>query len=209
MTNKSNNLNHIKLIAKQMLISLQSVELDAWYEKKLQEAKTVFEVMSLLKKEYRLSFLNRVCDYISDEEFSINLVRAYVDTEIPDEDLDMSKGKLLEMFKKTNIEHTMTTEDKDILKSLGDKITVYRGVSDRKRDKIDYISWTYSYEQAEWFAKRYNEKSIVYKAEIDKQYIFALTNRRQESEIILDPNHLSNIQVFARFTPEVEESLTK
>lgn len=209
MENKSNNLNHIKLITKQMLVSLQRIELDAWYEKQLQEAKTVFEVMSLLKKEYRLSFLNRVYDYITDDEFSINLVRAYVDTETPDEDLDMSKDKLLEMFRKTNIEQTMTTEDKDILQSLGNKIIVYRGVSDRKRDKVDYISWTYNYEQAEWFAKRYNEKSMVYKAEIDKQYIFALTNRRQETEIILDPNHLSNIQVFARFTPEVEESLTK
>ena len=209
MSNKSNNINQIKLIAKQMLVSLQSVELDAWYEKKLQEAKTVFEVMSLLKKEFRLSFLNRVCDYITDEEFSINLVRAYVDTETPDEDLDMSKDKLLEMFRKTNIEHTMTTEDKEILQSLSDKIIVYRGVSDRKREKVDNISWTYRHEQAEWFAKRYNEKSIVYKAEIDKQHIFALTNRRQESEIILDPNHLSNIQVFARFTPEMEDSLTK
>ena len=102
-----------------------------------------------------------------------------------------------------------TTEDKAILHSLGDKIIVYRGVSDRKKEKFDYLSWSYSYEQAEWFAKRYNEDSIVYKAEIDKKHIFALTNRRQESEIILDPNYLSNIQVFARFTPEQEESLTK
>ena len=207
MTNKSNNINKIKLIAKQMLVSLQSVELGAWYERKLQEAKTVFEVMSLLKKEYRLSFLNRVCDYISKEEYSINLVRAYVDTESPDTDLDMSKDKLLEMFRKTNIKHTMTSEDKDILLSFGDKIIVYRGVSDRKREKIDYMSWSYSYEQAEWFAKRYKEKSVVYKAEIDKQHVFDLTNRRQEAEIILDPNHLLNIEVFARFTPEVEDSL--
>ena len=78
----------------------------------------------------------------------------------------------------------------------------------KQREKIDYISWSYSYDQAKWFAKRYNEKSIVYKAIIDKKHIFALTNRRQESEIILDPNCLSDIQVFARFTPEIEENLT-
>jgi hypothetical protein len=86
---------------------------------------------------------------------------------------------------------------------------VYRGVSDRKREKIDYMSWSYSYEQAEWFARRYNENSAVYKAEIDKRHVFALTNRRQESEIILDPNHLSNIQIIARFSPETMEDLIK
>ena len=203
------NLDKIKVVAKQMLSSLQSKDLSKWYDKKLQEAKTVFDVMSLLKKEYRLSFLDKVCDYISKEEYSINLVRAYVDTESPDTDLDMSKEKLLEMFRKLNVEQSMTSEDKELLQSMGDKIIVYRGVSDRKREKIDYMSWSYSYEQAVWFAKRYNEKSIVYKAEIDKQHVFALTNRRQEAEIILDPNHLSNIQVFAKFTPEVEESLTE
>ena len=203
------NLYNIKVVAKQMLSSLQSKDLSKWYDKKLQEAKTVFDVMSLLKKEYRLSFLDKVCDYISKEEYSINLVRAYVDTESPDTDLDMSKEKLLEMFRKLNVEQSMTSEDKELLQSMGDKIIVYRGVSDRKREKIDYMSWSYSYEQAEWFAKRYNEKSIVYKAEIDKQHVFALTNRRQEAEIILDPNHLSNIKVFAKFTPEVEESLTE
>ena len=47
------------------------------------------------------------------------------------------------------------------------------------------------------------------KAEIDKKYIFALTNRRQEAEIILDPNYLSNIQVIARFSPEISEDLIK
>ena len=204
----TNSLDNIKVVAKQMLSSLQSKDLSKWYDKKLQEAKTVFDVMSLLKKEYRLSFLNRVCDYISKEEYSINLVRAYVDTESPDTDLDMSKEKLLEMFRKLNVEQSMTSEDKELLKSMGDKIIVYRGVSDRKREKIDYMSWSYSYEQAEWFAKRYNENSVVYKAEIDKQHVFALTNRRQESEIILDPNHLSNIQVVARFCPEMVEDLT-
>jgi len=206
----TNDIDIIKVIAKQMLFSLQDVAgRDAWYNKKFQEANTVFEVMSMLKKEYRLSFLDKVRNYISQEEYSINLVRAYVDTESPDTDLDMNKDKLLEMFKKTSLKHSMTAEDKDILQSMSDKIIVYRGISDRKRDKINYMSWSYSYEQAEWFAKRYNENSVVYKAEIDKKYIFALTNRRQEAEIILDPNYLSNIQVIARFSPEISEDLIK
>lgn len=207
----TNDIDTIKVIAKQMLFSLQDIagRREAWYNKKFQEANTVFEVMSMLKKEYRLSFLDKVRNYISQEEYSINLVRAYVDTESPDTDLDMNKDKLLEMFKKTSLEHSMTAEDKDILQSMSDKIIVYRGISDRKRNKINYMSWSYSYEQAEWFAKRYNENSVVYKAEIDKKYIFALTNRRQEAEIILDPNYLSNIQVIARFSPEISEDLIK
>ena len=207
----TNDIDIIKVIAKQMLFSLQDIagRREAWYNKKFQEANTVFEVMSMLKKEYRLSFLDKVRNYISQEEYSINLVRAYVDTESPDTDLDMNKDKLLEMFKKTSLKHSMTAEDKDILQSMSDKIIVYRGISDRKRNKINYMSWSYSYEQAEWFAKRYNENSVVYKAEIDKKYIFALTNRRQEAEIILDPNYLSNIQVIARFSPEISEDLIK
>ena len=169
----TNDIDIIKVIAKQMLFSLQDVAgREAWYNKKFQEANTVFEVMSMLKKEYRLSFLDKVRNYISQEEYSINLVRAYVDTESPDTDLDMNKDKLLEMFKRTSLKHSMTAEDKDILQSMSDKIIIYRGISDRK-------------------------------------YIFALTNRRQEAEIILDPNYLSNIQVIARFSPEISEDLIK
>ena len=49
------------------------------------------------------------------------------------------------------------------------------------------------YETADWFARRFDEDGTVYKAQIDKEHIFALFNGRDESEVVLDPKYLKDI----------------
>lgn len=50
------------------------------------------------------------------------------------------------------------------------------------------------YDKAEWFAKRFGEAGIVYEAQIEKAHILAYFNRRNESEIIVDPEYLLAIE---------------
>ena len=51
------------------------------------------------------------------------------------------------------------------------------------------------YDKAEWFANRFGEEDgTVYEAEIEKAHILAYFNRRNESEVIVDPKHLIDIE---------------
>ena len=76
---------------------------------------------------------------------------------------------------------------------LDDTVTVYRGVTTINSDNLLALSWTLDYETADWFARRFDEDGTVYKAQIDKEHIFALFNGRDESEVVLDPKYLKDI----------------
>lgn len=79
------------------------------------------------------------------------------------------------------------------LAELDDTVTVYRGVTTINSDNLLALSWTLDYETADWFARRFDEDGTVYKAQIDKEHIFALFNGRDESEVVLDPKYLKDI----------------
>ncbi|MFP4194292.1 MAG: hypothetical protein ACLFRO_05055 [Desulfobacterales bacterium] len=82
--------------------------------------------------------------------------------------------------------------DKNKMRAQGDKMphegpfTLYRGVSGvgkarRKRG----VSWTASFEKAQWFAKRLSlDKPMVYQAEVPIEFVYAYTNERNEQEFI-------------------------
>ena len=55
---------------------------------------------------------------------------------------------------------------------------------------IKALSWTLDKDTAEWFAHRFGENGTVYEAQIQKKYIYAFFNSRNESEVIVDPKHL-------------------
>ena len=58
---------------------------------------------------------------------------------------------------------------------------------------IKALSWTLDKDTAEWFAHRFGENGMVYEAQIQKKYIYAFFNSRNESEVIVDPKHLVKI----------------
>ena len=55
---------------------------------------------------------------------------------------------------------------------------------------IKALSWTLDRDTAEWFAHRFGENGTVYEAQIQKKYIYAFFNSRNEPEVIVDPKHL-------------------
>ena len=80
-------------------------------------------------------------------------------------------------------EFFMSEEDREALKSLPDKITVYRGYQPGK-NKTGF-SYSLSEEKARWFSKRFRTDGEVAKREIQKSKIFAYTNARSEQEVII------------------------
>ena len=57
------------------------------------------------------------------------------------------------------------------------------------------LSWTTNYETAKWFAGRFEEQGKINQAEIDKKHIFAYIDQRGESELIIDPKYLENVEM--------------
>ena len=47
-----------------------------------------------------------------------------------------------------------------------------------------------------WFAKRFDSDGTVYTAEIEKSHILALFDGRDESEIVVEPAYLLNIEEY-------------
>lgn len=98
------------------------------------------------------------------------------------------------MFKNAEPSVLMEKGELEELKALDDIVTVYRGVTSYNANNIKALSWTLSYDTAEWFAHRYDEDGKIYQAQIDKSHIYALFNGRNESEVIVDPQFLTDIE---------------
>ena len=97
------------------------------------------------------------------------------------------------MFKSADPKALMEDEEYEQLQELDDTLTVYRGVTSYNADNVKALSWTLNKEKAEWFAHRFNDDGTVYEAQIDKKHIFAVFNGRNESEVVLDPQYLTDI----------------
>ena len=107
--------------------------------------------------------------------------------------IDVSKNKLISMFKSANPAIMMDEGEYKQFKNLEDVLTVYRGVTSYNSKSIKVMSWTLSLDTAKWFSNRFGEKGTVYKAHIRKQYVFALLNGRNESEVVVDPEYLTDV----------------
>ena len=97
------------------------------------------------------------------------------------------------MFKSADPKALMEDDEYEQLQELDDTLTVYRGVTSYNADNVKALSWTLNKEKAEWFAHRFNDDGAVYEAQIDKKHIFAIFNGRNESEVVLDPQYLTDI----------------
>lgn len=88
----------------------------------------------------------------------------------------------------------MDEAERRIFDNLPEEVTIYRGVQSKKHKRG--LSWTLSYEKAEWFANRYsNENPIVYKTVVPKKHILCYIDRRNEEEIIVNPQILKEDKI--------------
>lgn len=162
---------------------------------RIQECENVYQLYLLVNKPYRIAFLKYTVDFMSRDDMSQILADIWIGTELPNLDPNMSKAKLVSLFKKANPNELMNEDELRIFNQLADTVTIYRGVTSYNADNIKALSWTLDYDKAEWFANRFGEEDgTVYEAEIEKAHILAYFNRRNESEVIVDPKHLIDIE---------------
>ena len=159
----------------------------------IDDTNDVFRLYHMIEKPYVLGFLKFAAPNLSKADFSTILADAWIRSEQPNHDPNLSQRKLLAMFRAADPKILMDAEEREKLEALGDTVTVYRGVHSAKSNGVKAMSWTLDQDIAEWFAGRYGRQGCVYEAKIEKAHICALFLGRNESEVILNPKYLTDI----------------
>lgn len=95
-------------------------------------------------------------------------------------------------------------------------LTVYRGVPNAAAEGAYAIGWTTELERARWFAHRLDllafppldDQGIeptVWRAEIDPDGVLGLFYRQNESEVLVNPSMLRNLELLERSEPVQKE----
>lgn len=159
----------------------------------IDKTESAFGIYLLVTKSYALGFAKYAEQFLSKEDFTRILADAWIRCENPNNDPNLSRNKILSLFKAADPAVLMDSEELSQLQALEDTVTVYRGVRSNMPGSVKALSWTLSRDTAEWFANRYGKSGTVYEAKIDKDHIHALFLGRNESEVIVDPKYLCGI----------------
>lgn len=159
----------------------------------IDQADNAYEVFLQISKPYYLAFLKYAAPALSEKDLGQMLSSAWILNEMPNQDPNISKGELVNLFHSVSPEYLMDAEEQQQYQELEDPVTIYRGVTSYNAKNIRALSWTLDRDTAEWFAHRFGEEGTVYEAQIQKSYILAFFGGRNESEVIVDPKHLEQI----------------
>ena len=159
--------------------------LHSWREnvrQQINEAETAAGLLLLVTKPYRC-----------EQDAALFLSYAWISTESPNDDPNLSKRSLLAMFRSIDPQMLMDEEERELFQSLDDVVTIYRGVTSYNAQNVKALSWTLNREVAEWFAHRFGQDGTVYEAQVRKENIHAVFLGRNEEEVIVDPERLMGL----------------
>lgn len=162
--------------------------------KKIDEAKSAYEIFLMLNKTYALTFIKYAKDGLSAAEFSAILADAWIKAEAPNMDVNVRKTELVGLFNQADKQSLMTESEQKRFADLTETVTVYRGVTSYNAKNVRALSWTLDRSKAEWFAHRFGEDGKVYQAQINKADILAIFTSRNESEVVLNPRKLQQLK---------------
>lgn len=162
--------------------------------KMIVEADSAFQIYMLVNKPYALMFLKFSEPYLSQEDLSKILASAWIISENPNSDANLTKRRLVSLFRSADPSVLMDEDERQTLAGLDETVTVYRGVTRHNANNVRALSWTLDYDTAKWFASRFGESGTIYEARINKERILALFKGRNEAEVIIDPKDLRNIR---------------
>ncbi len=165
-----------------------------YLDKKIDEAKSAYEIFLMLNKTYALTFIKYAKDGLSAAEFSEILADAWIKAEAPNMDVNVSKTELVGLFSQADKQSLMTEDEQKRFADLTETVTVYRGVTSYNAKNVRALSWTLDRSKAEWFAHRFGEDGKVYQAQIKKADILAIFTSRNESEVVLNPRKLQQLK---------------
>lgn len=153
-------------------------------------------IFAIMLNKYHLAFLKYAKPYISKEDFERHLAYAWVASENPNQDINVSIPELIKWFKSSERSNLMEKDELEYYNKLPDTVNVYRGIAVGRAEQ-DGLSWTCNIETAKWFANRFNtdnRKGYVIEGKISKENIFAYFNNRGEDEILCNSKMITSIR---------------
>lgn len=163
-------------------------------EERINKQGNIFGVYILIRKSYRLTFLKYIKEYLSTGDFSSLLADAWVSSENPNQDVNVSVGMAAHWFRQADKKILMDADDYKIYNELPEEFLLYRGVSIGRNPKG--LSWTRNIETAKWFAHRFDtdkKQGYIQMATAYKKDVLAYFNSRGEDEIVIYHKDLMNI----------------
>ena len=161
-------------------------------EKRISNAKKVWDVYIIIRKSYRMTFIKFAQDYLSIKDMSKLLAHAWTSSENPNGDVNVSVSTAASWFRKADKTILMDEEEYKVYCELPDVFEIYRGVAIGRNPKG--LSWTRNFETAKWFANRFNEgnkKGYVQVVTVNKEQVLAYFNSRNEDEIVVDASKMN------------------
>jgi len=159
---------------------------NAYYEQKrnaVEKAtgdKNYKQFVWLFERPYRVEAFIKIADKLSDTDYWKLLSDVWIDTE--NQYAYLKDWKRLLTSKRSNRHYMMTEEEDNLLRSLADEVTIYRGC--QKGLNENGLSWTLNKSKAQFFANRFGNKGIILERKIPKLDIVAVLMGRGEYEVI-------------------------
>lgn len=173
----------------------EKLNLVGYAEDESKQLKSVEEVADFICKNGKHGDVKYVQHYLSPQDYAETLAECWIREDQPNMNPSITKTELTDMFKRADKEFLMSKKEYKKWQDLPEKLTIYRGVTEYNEKNVRVLSWTTNYDTAKWFAGRSDEKGKVYQADIDKKHILACIDKRGESEIIVEPKYLKNIEM--------------
>lgn len=145
----------------------------------------------LHERPWRADAISRYASAMDDASYWELVAWAYTDSENVPENFALW-GRLL-CAERPERHRMMTQSEREVLANLPDRIEVFRG--DVRKQPRDY-SWTIDRDVAVWFAERTarlenRSRALVLEGVVEKRFVVAYKNSRNESELIVAPHHVS------------------
>jgi hypothetical protein len=134
----------------------------------------------LHERPYRIEAFQEIEHLLSDTAYWKLLADIWTDTE--NQWQNYEEWKDLIGSERGSRHYLMNEEEFNLLQSLSDEVTIYRGC--QKGINENGLSWTLDKSKAEFFANRLGKKGIVLEKKISKSDIIAVFTGRNESEVI-------------------------
>ena len=100
--------------------------LHSWREnvrQQINEAETAAGLLLLVTKPYRLGYLKLAAPYLCEQDAALFLSYAWISTESPNDDPNLSKRNLLDMFRSIDPHRLMNEGEYDLFRRLDDVMT--------------------------------------------------------------------------------------
>lgn len=151
-------------------------------------------LLVMVSPPYLPLFYKLTNNYLSAKDYAESLKFTWTEVEFPNKDPNVNQREWINYFKRADKNLLMSQEELEVYNNLPNEVEIYRGINSHG----DYkgLSWTLDYEKAKWFSTRYDKGKTgkVYKGTIDKKYIFAYFDERNEFEVVVDYTKINDVE---------------